>query len=79
MGPEHIMTPTTPFDKSVLRAALDDIIRTHGLWPVARAFLASALKGRPRSLADPPISDHIRRDIGLRPMATFDPWNPHRR
>lgn len=73
------MTPTTPFDKPVLRAALDEIIHTHGLWPVLRTVLVRAVRRHGPAMADPPISNHIRRDIGLQPLRDFDPWNPHRR
>jgi len=73
------MTPTTPFDKPVLRAALDEIIHTHGLWPVLRTVLARGLRRHGPAMADPPISNHIRRDIGLQPLRDLDPWNPQRR
>ena len=72
------MTPTRSFDKPVLRAALDEIIHTHGLWPVLRTVLARGLQRHRSAMADPPISNHIRRDIGLQPLSGFDPWNPHR-
>lgn len=68
------MTPTHSFDKPVLRAALDEIIRTHGLWPVLRATLARTLRRPPRSLAHLPISNHVRRDIGLDPLPDRKPW-----
>lgn len=73
------MTPTNSTHKPVLRAALDEIIQTHGLWPVLRAMLARSFRRRGDRLADPPISNHIRRDIGMLPIPPFDPWNPHRR
>ncbi len=79
MGPEYIMTPTNSFEKPVLRAVLDEIIHTHGFWPVLRALLTRRFRRRYAAMADPPLSNHIRRDIGLRPVAPFDPWSPHRR
>ena len=73
------MTPTHSFDKPVLRAALDEIIHAHGLWPVLRAVLARGLRRHRSAMADAPINTHMRRDIGLQRLPDFDPWNPHRR
>jgi hypothetical protein len=61
------MRPTTHPEPIALRAALDDIIRTHGRW---RVLLALAL--RP-FLSGPPLpplglNNHLRRDIGLPPL-----------
>lgn len=73
------MTPIDSFEKPVLRAALDEIIRAHGLGPVLRAMLARVFRGRPPDPVEMPMNDHIRRDIGLGPMAPFDPWTGSRR
>jgi hypothetical protein len=50
-----------------LRAALDDIIETHGRWRVLLALLARPLR---REAPLPPLclNDHLRRDIGLEPL-----------
>jgi hypothetical protein len=61
------MTPITHFDRTALRGTLDDIIDTHGLWPVLRALVARPFR---RRVPLPPLglNDHLRRDIGLEPL-----------
>lgn len=59
-----------------LRATLDDIIDSHGLWPVLRALLSRPLRRDP---ALPPLglNAHLRRDIGLPPLEPGGPpWDP---
>ncbi|WP_137110353.1 hypothetical protein [Rhodobacter sp. SY28-1] len=69
------MTPMTHFDRSALRGRLDDIIDTHGLWPVLRALIARSFR------RDPPVpplglNAHLRRDIGLEPLDEGGPgWD----
>ncbi len=50
-----------------LRAALDDIIATHGRW---RVLLALFLRPARREPPLPPLglNNHLRRDIGLEPL-----------
>jgi hypothetical protein len=59
------MTPI--LHRQPLRAALDDIIETHGRWRVLLALLARPLR---REAPLPPLglNDHLRRDIGLEPL-----------
>ena len=47
-----------------LRAALDDIVATHGRW---RVLVALLLRDRRQGPPVPPLglNDHLRRDIGL--------------
>lgn len=61
------MTLTTPFDRTALRGTLDEIIDSHGVFPVLRAVVARLLL---RKAARPGLSlnDHLRRDIGLEPL-----------
>lgn len=49
-----------------LRAALDDIIETHGRWRVLLALLRPLRRDPPM----PPLglNAHLRRDIGLEPL-----------
>ncbi|MBL9053892.1 MAG: hypothetical protein JNN02_09200 [Tabrizicola sp.] len=62
------MTPNHTIETSALRAALNEIIRVHGLWPVLRTTLAEAFR-RPGSRPElHRISNHLRRDIGLEPL-----------
>ena len=64
------MTPTTHFDRSALRGTLDDIIDSHGLFPVLRALVARPFR-RKDKLPPLGLNDHLRRDIGLEPIP---PW-----
>jgi hypothetical protein len=65
-----IMTPTTHFDRTALRGTLDDIIDSHGLFPVLRALVARPFR-RNAGLPALGLNDHLRRDIGLEPMALW--------
>jgi hypothetical protein len=68
------MNLTSHHDKPVLRATLDEIIDMHGVWPVLKALVARSLrKGRPK-FADLPLNNHMRRDIGLPPRTSSDPF-----
>lgn len=70
------MTPMTHFDRLALRGRLDDIIDSHGLWPVLRALIARAFR---RNAPLPPLrlNAHLRRDIGLEPLLPGGPpWDP---
>lgn len=68
------MTPNRTIETPALRAALNDIIRVHGLWPVLRATLAEAfLRPGPRPEMHW-IGNHLRRDIGLEPLDDPAPW-----
>ncbi|RYI16563.1 MAG: hypothetical protein EON48_10635 [Acetobacteraceae bacterium] len=53
-----------------LRSALDDIIETHGRWRVMLAVFLRPMRPKP-PLPPLRLSDHLRRDIGLGPVA---PW-----
>jgi len=62
------MTHTTLSHPVPLRVTLDEIIDTHGLFPVLRALVARWFRRRP---ALPPLSGlnaHLMRDIGLEPF-----------
>lgn len=61
------MTPITHPESTALRVALDDIIRTHGRWPVLLALAVRPFRRAPRV---PPLglNAHLRRDIGLDPL-----------
>lgn len=69
------MTPITHPEPLALRAALDEIILTHGRWRVLLALAARSL--RPvRPLPPLGLSNHLRRDIGLEPLADDAPdWS----
>ena len=60
------MTHTTLSHSVPLRATLDEIIDTHGLFPVLRTLIARPFRRQP---APPPLglNAHLRRDIGLEP------------
>ncbi len=70
MLPGNISSPTTHFDRSVLRGMLDENIDSHWLFPVLRALFARPFR---RKVNLPPmgLNDHLRRDIGLDPLP---PW-----
>jgi hypothetical protein len=54
-----------------IRAPMDDLIATHGLFCVAAALMRAAIRRQRRR--PPPIAeldDHLRRDIGLNPQRT---------
>lgn len=55
-------------DRPVLGTALDEIIHTHGLWPVMKAVLMRSIRRKPPPFAERDLSDHLRRDIGLAPL-----------
>lgn len=77
MSPGHIMIQVNA-EFPALRSALDDIIDTHGRWPVLRALLARSFRRNP---ALPPLglNAHLRRDIGLPPVELGGPpWDPKR-
>lgn len=63
------MTHMTLLHPVPLRARLDEIIDTHGFLPVLRALVTRPFR---RRLPLPPLglNDHLRRDIGLEPLAT---------
>ncbi len=52
-----------------LRATLDEIIDAHGLVPVLRALVLRPFRRRP-PLPPLGLNAHLRRDIGLEPLAT---------
>ena len=61
------MTHTTLPRPITLRVTLDEIIDTHGLFPVLRALVARPFRRQPA----PPLlglNAHLRRDIGLEPL-----------
>jgi hypothetical protein len=61
------MNLTSHPGKPVPGATLDEIIDRHGVWPVLKALVARSLrKGQPRTIGQP-LSNHLRRDIGLPP------------
>lgn len=62
-----IMTHTTLPRPVALRATLDEIIETHGIFPVLRTLVARPFR---RAAPLPPLglNDHLRRDIGLEPL-----------
>jgi hypothetical protein len=68
------MNLTTYPDKSVVRTALDEIIHAHGFWPVLKALAARGLRRKPMTLPETTLSDHLRRDIGLPPVAAGNRW-----
>lgn len=80
MRPDKTMQTTTPTAPSGhdltphdLRAALEPIIRLHGL---RRVLLTALLTGRPRKrrqTAAHHLSAHLQRDIGLGPAPTAPP------
>lgn len=61
------MTLITHPEPVALRAALDEIIRTHGRW---RVLLALVVRPFRRGPPLPPLglNNHLRRDIGLQPL-----------
>ena len=61
------MTHTTLSHSVPLRATLDEIIDTHGLFPVLRALVLRPFRRAP---ALPPLglNAHLMRDIGLEPL-----------
>jgi hypothetical protein len=65
------MTPI--LHSTPLRAALDDIIDTHGRWRVLLALLLRPLQ-RAKRLPPMGLSDHLRRDIGLEPLPPNRGW-----
>ena len=67
MSPDVIMTHTTLSHSVPLRATLDEIIDTHGLFPVLRALVVRPFRRAP---ALPPLglNAHLMRDIGLEPL-----------
>ncbi len=67
MPPVTIMTPTFASDRTALHVTLDDIIDTHGLWPVLRTLVARPFR-RSRPLPPLGLNRHLRRDIGLEPL-----------
>lgn len=67
------MTHSTLLHPVALRATLDDIIDTHGLFPVLRALVARPFRRRP-PLPPLGLNAHLRRDIGLEPLATGGPF-----
>jgi hypothetical protein len=68
------MNLTTYPDKSVVRTALDEIIHAHGLWPVLKALVVRSIRKEPMTLPETMLSDHLRRDIGLPPVAAGSNW-----
>lgn len=67
------MTLITHPEPLALRAALDEIIHTHGRWRVLLALVARPL--RPAApLAPLGLNDHLRRDIGLEPLPPPRDW-----
>lgn len=74
MLPGVIMTHTTLPHPVVLRATLDEIIETHGIFPVLRALVARPFR-RAASLPPLGLNAHLRRDIGLEPLDGGEsPW-----
>ncbi len=70
------MTPMLHSDRTALRATLDDFIETHGRWRVLLAVVLRPKRPAPklRSLG---LNAHLRRDIGLEPLAEDpQPWDP---
>lgn len=61
------MTQTTLSHPVALRATLDEIIDTHGLFPVLRALVARPFRRAP-DLPPLGLNAHLRRDIGLEPL-----------
>jgi hypothetical protein len=61
------MTHITHSDRSALHVTLDDIIDSHGLWPVLRALLARPFRREP-PLPPLGLNAHLRRDLGLEPL-----------
>ena len=61
------MTHTTLSHSVPLRVTLDEIIDTHGLFPVLRALVARPFR---RMAPLPPLglNAHLMRDIGLEPF-----------
>jgi hypothetical protein len=70
------MIMTTPSERPVLRAALDEIIHVHGLWPVVKALLSRTFRRETRSLYGAGFGDYLRRDIGLPPVEPVIPVPP---
>ena len=53
-----------------IRAPIDQLIQTYGLFPVVAALIRAAFrrkKTRPPPIRLADLSDHLRRDIGLAP------------
>ncbi|AGT07980.1 hypothetical protein [Paracoccus aminophilus] len=55
--------PLTPAHE--LRAPLDDLIDTHGIWAVATALIRAAIRRKNRPPPVTGLSDYLLRDIGL--------------
>ena len=54
-----------------LRALMDDMIQSYGLFPVVAALIRAAFRRkmtRPPPLRVSDLSEHLRRDIGLPPL-----------
>ena len=54
-----------------IRAPIDQLIQTYGLFPVVAALIRAAFrrkKTRPPPIRLADLSDHLRRDIGLPPL-----------
>lgn len=69
------MTPMAHFDRTALRGRLDDMIDTHGLWPVLHMLVARTVR-HTRPLPRLGLNDHLRRDIGLEPLDVGGPpWD----
>jgi hypothetical protein len=66
------MTHTIHSDRTALHVTLDDIIDSHGLWPVLRALMARPFH-RVRPLPPLGLNAHLRRDIGLEPLDDSGP------
>ncbi len=63
-----------------LRAPMDDMIQSYGLFPVVAALIRAAFrrkKTRPPPIRLADLSDHLRRDIGLAPRERGPrDWDP---
>ena len=72
------MNAVMNFDDRLPVEAVRVLVDRHGLWRVVRSAVAAALRPRqPRQHVDL-LSDHLRRDIGLQPLAP-GPVTPVRR
>ena len=56
-------------NETVLRSTLNEIIEVHGRWPVLKALLTRRYRASSDVGLPVPLDDHLRRDIGLPPLA----------